>query len=309
MEACCAQINDFNVYAKLNYAITTKLNAFVDMQYRNVSYETKGTDDDLTPYDFTDNLNFFNPKAGVSYSLTTNDLFYASYAIANREPNRADYVDGEVKPKPERLDNIEAGWRRSTERYSLEANYYLMKYTDQLVLTGGLDNVGNPIRANVGKSFRTGIEISGMIRISNQVNWNANVTFSANKNKDYVLDPENGVKKNTDIILSPDVIAGSQLFWNAFTGFQVGLLSKFVGKQYLDNTQTESLTLDAYFVNDLRLSYSLKPKGIKSIDVSLLVNNIFDEEYESNGATYGDGVAYYFPQAGINFLGMVTLKF
>lgn len=304
-----SQKNDFNIYAKLNYAITTKLNAFVDLQYRNVSYETAGTDDDLVPYKFTDNLNFFNPKAGLSYSLTSSDLFYASYAVANREPNRTDYVDGEVKPKPEQLQNLEAGWRRSTADYSLEANYYLMNYTDQLVLTGKLDGVGNPIRANVGKSFRTGIELSGMIRLSDKVNWNANVTYSANKNKDYVLDPENGKQKNTDIILSPRVIAGSQLFWNALPGFQIGLLSKYVGQQYLDNTQTQSLTLDAYFVNDLRLSYSFKPKGIKSIDVSVLVNNIFDEEYESNGATYGDGVAYYFPQAGINFLAMMTLKF
>jgi iron complex outermembrane recepter protein len=304
-----SQKNDFNIYAKLNYAVTTKLNAFVDLQYRNVSYETKGADDDLTPYTFTDDLNFFNPKAGVSYSITTSDLLYASYAIANREPNRTDYVDGEVKPKPEQLKNLEAGWRRSTADYSLEANYYLMNYTDQLVLTGKLDNVGNPIRANVGKSFRTGIELSGMIRLFNQLSWNANVTYSANKNKDYVLDSENGTKKNTDIILSPRVIAGSQLFWNALPGFQVGLLSKFVGKQYLDNTQTESLTLDAYFVNDIRLNYSFKPNGIKGMDVSLLVNNIFNEEYESNGATYGDGVAYYFPQAGTNFLAMLTLKF
>lgn len=303
-----SQKNDFNIYAKLNYAITTKLNAFVDLQYRNVSYETKGTDDDLTSYTFTDDLNFFNPKAGISYSLTASDLFYASYAVANREPNRTDYVDGEVKPKPERLDNLEAGWRRSTSNYGLEANYYLMNYTDQLVLTGKLDGVGNPMRANVGKSYRTGVELSGMIRISDQLNWIANVGFSSNKNKDYVLDPaEKG--KNTSIILSPDIIAGSQLLWTAFSGFQVGLLSKYVGKQYLDNTQTESLTLDSYFVNDLRLNYSFKPKGIKSIDVSLLVNNILNEEYESNGATYGDGVAYYFPQAGTNFLAMLTLKF
>ncbi len=302
-----SQKNDFNMYAKWNYAISARLNAFIDLQYRNVSYKTKGIDDDLTPYDFEDNLNFFNPKAGVSYSLTGFDNLYASYAVANREPNRTDYVDGEVKPKPERLDNIEVGWRRTTEYYSLEANYYLMNYTDQLVLTGKLDNVGNPIRANVGKSYRTGIELSGLVRIYDQLVWNANVTLSMNKNKDYVFDPaEKG--KDTNIILSPGVISGSQLTWSA-GGFQTTLLSKFVGKQYLDNTETESLTLDPYFVNDLRLGYSFRPKGIKSIDLSVLINNIFNEEYESNGATYGDGVAYYFPQAGTNFLAMLTVKF
>lgn len=301
--------NDFNAYVKWNYALSPQWNAFVDLQYRNVHYETSGTDDDLTPYDFSDNLNFFNPKAGVSYSLGANDVLYASYAVANREPNRTDYVDGDVKPKPERLDNIEAGWRRNRENYSLELNYYLMNYTDQLVLTGKLDNVGNPIRANVGKSYRTGVEVSGLIRFFDGLTWNANISVSANKNKDYVLDPEEGKTRNTNIILSPSVIGGSQLAWSAFAGFQATLLTKFVGKQYLDNTETESLTLEPYLVNDVRLSYTLRPKHMRAIDLSLLVNNIFNEQYESNGATYGDGVAYYFPQAGTNFLAMVTLKF
>lgn len=304
-----SQKNDFNAYVKWNYALSPQWNAFVDLQYRNVQYETSGTDDDLTPYDFSDNLSFFNPKAGVSYSLGANDVLYASYAVANREPNRTDYVDGDVKPKPERLDNIEAGWRRNRENYSLELNYYLMNYTDQLVLTGKLDNVGNPIRANVGKSYRTGIEVSGLIRFFDALTWNANISVSANKNKDYVLDPEEGKTRNTNIILSPAVIGGSQLAWSAFAGFQATLLTKFVGKQYLDNTETESLTLEPYLVNDVRLSYTLRPKHMRAIDLSLLVNNIFNEQYESNGATYGDGVAYYFPQAGTNFLAMVTLKF
>lgn len=304
-----SQKNDFNAYVKWNYALSPQWNAFVDLQYRNVHYETSGTDDDLTPYDFSDNLNFFNPKAGVSYSLGANDVLYASYAVANREPNRTDYVDGDVKPKPERLDNIEAGWRRNRENYSLELNYYLMNYTDQLVLTGKLDNVGNPIRANVGKSYRTGVEVSGLIRFFDALTWNANISVSANKNKDYVLDPEDGKTRNTNIILSPAVIGGSQLAWSAFAGFQATLLTKFVGKQYLDNTETESLTLEPYLVNDVRLSYTLRPKHMRAIDLSLLVNNIFNEQYESNGATYGDGVAYYFPQAGTNFLAMVTLKF
>ena len=304
-----SQKNDFNVYVKWNYALSSRWNTFVDLQYRAVQYKTSGTDDDLTPYNFSDDLNFFNPKAGVSYSLGANDVLYASYAVANREPNRTDYVDGEVKPKPERLDNIEAGWRRNRENYGIEVNYYLMNYTDQLVLTGKLDNVGNPIRANVGKSYRTGVEVSGLIKFFDQLGWNANVSVSINKNRDYVINPENGKSKDTDIILSPNVIAGSQLAWNAFPGFQATLLTKFVGKQYLDNTQTESLTLDSYLVNDVRLSYTLRPKNIRALDFSLLINNILDEQYESNGATYGDGVAYYFPQAGINFLGMVTLKF
>ncbi len=302
--------NDFNVYVKWNYELTSKLNAFVDLQYRTVNYTTAGTDDDLSAYDFHDKLNFFNPKAGLSYSLNENHVLYTSYAVANREPNRSDYVDGDVKPKPERLDNIEAGWRHNAPRYTIEANYYYMNYTDQLVLTGKLDNVGNPVRANVGKSYRTGIELAGMIKFSDRVWWNANVTYSINRNKDFVVDADNlSETQNTTIILSPAVIAGSQFTWSPFKNFQTTLLSKYVGEQYLDNTENKSLMLDRYFINDLKVSYGFTPKRIKAVDVSLLVNNLFDVAYSSNGATYGDGVAYYFPQAGINFLAMLTLKF
>jgi iron complex outermembrane receptor protein len=178
------------------------------------------------------------------------------------------------------------------------------------VLTGRLDNVGSPIRANVGKSYRTGIELSGAIRISDQLMWNANLTWSSNKNKDFVVDAADLTKKkNTSIILSPEWIGASQLEWKAFPRFQASLMSKYVGKQYLDNTENDDLTLDPYLLNDLRLTYSLTPKGMTSLELSVLVNNIFDVSYSSNGATYGDGVAYYFPQAGRNLMGMVTVRF
>ncbi len=305
-----SQKNDLNVYAKWNYKLTTSLNAFVDLQYRTVDYKTAGINDDLNSYDIHDTFHFFNPKAGLSYLLSENDILYGSYAIANREPNRTDYIDGIVKPRSERLGNLEAGWRRNSERYGFEANYYLMNYTDQLVLTGKLDNVGNPIRSNVGKSYRTGVELSGVVYLSSKLIWNANITYSVNKNQDYVVDESKlNEKKNTTIVLSPSWIGGSQLNWTAFKNFQVALLSKYVGKQYLDNTQTETLTLDSYFINDLRLNYTLAPKGMKELGLSLLVNNLFDVKYSSNGATYGDGVAYYYPQAGTNVMAMMTVKF
>ena len=302
--------NDFNIYAKWNYEISSALHAFVDLQYRTVDYKTAGIDSDLNPYDVHDTFHFFNPKAGLSYSVSSRDILYSSYAIANREPNRTDYLDGIVKPKPENLGNLEAGWRRNSKQYGFEVNYYLMNYTDQLVLTGKLDNVGNPIRANVGKSYRTGIELSALVKLTEQLTWNANVASSTNKNKDYVLDETNlDEKKNTSITLSPNWIAGSQLTWSIFHNFKTALLTKYVGKQYLDNTQTESLTLEDYLINDLRFNYTFSPKGLNAIELSLLVNNLFDVQYSSNGATYGDGVPYYYPQAGRNFLAMVAFRF
>ena len=305
-----SQKNDFNSYAKWNYNLTEAINTFVDLQYRHVDYQTSGKRDDQTAYDVDEQFDFFNPKVGLSYTLSEKNVLYASYAIANREPNRSDYVDGNVKPKPERLGNLEFGLRGNSSRFAMEVNYYLMNYTDQLVLTGQLDNSGYPIRANVGKSYRTGIELSGLIRLSDRWNLNLNATWSVNKNQDFVTVDANNlpVTKNTTIILSPGIIGGSQLSWNAIPHFQITWLSKYVGKQYLDNTQDEKIVLSSYFINDVRMNYQILPKGMKEIGLSLLLNNLFDVKYSSNGYSYG-GSPYYYPQAGRNFMVMATLRF
>jgi len=303
------QKTDFNVYAKATYTFFERLTAFLDLQGRYVDYQTAGIESYQNAYDIHDQFNFFNPKLGCSYAPSEKSVLYASYAVANREPNRSDYIDGAVKPKPEKLGDLEVGWRYNSSRIAFEATYYLMNYTDQLVLTGKLDNVGYPIRANIGKSYRTGVELSGTVRFSSKASWTANVTVSQNKNKDYVPDETDVTKrKNTTIILSPSLIAGSQLSWNAFKNFQATLLTKFVGKQYLDNTQNENLTLDHYFINDVRFSYQVTPKGMKQLGFGLLLNNLFDISYSANGYVYGKA-GYYYPQAGRNFLAMLTLKF
>lgn len=303
-----AQKTDFNVFAKWNYELTPALNAFVDLQYRTVTYSTAGIDEFLAPYNVADEFHFFNPKAGLSYTFNDASLLYASYAIANREPNRIDYLAGDVQPRREQLGNLEAGWRKATTRYSVEANYYWMNYQDQLVLTGRLDNVGNPIRANVGRSFRTGIELTGAIQWTKKWQWQGNITRSLNRNIDFVIDPITGETRNTSIILSPDWIAASQLSWEPITNLQLSLLSKFVSQQYLDNTGNELLTLDSYLLNDFRLTYTWHPSFIKEINCSVLLNNLFNERYASNGYTFA-GVPYFYPQAGRNAMVSVTVKF
>ncbi|HTE32403.1 MAG TPA: TonB-dependent receptor [Chryseolinea sp.] len=301
--------SDFNVFAKWNYALSPKLGSYVDLQYRTVNYKTGGIEDGQVPYSVTDQFDFFNPKIGLNYALNENSTLYTSYATANREPNRSDYLDGIGRPKSERLGNLEVGWKRSAQQFTMNANFYLMNYTNQLVLTGGVTDTGYPIRANIGKSFRTGVELSAAVKILPKLTWNANVTWSVNRNKDYAFINENNlpVQRNTAIILSPSWIGGSQLTWLVFPDFQATFLSKYVGKQYLDNTENESMKLDAYFINDLRMSYRLPLRSVKLVELSLLINNLFDVEYASNGYGYG-GTPYYFPQAGINFLAMVTVK-
>ena len=304
-----SQKSDFNFFGKLSYAWTENLSSFLDLQYRSIDYKTAGVDNDQSAYAVRDHFDFFNPKVGVSYSLRDNSVLYTSYAIANREPNRTDYLDGEGKPKSERLGNLEIGWRKTSEDYGLDVNYYLMNYTDQLVLTGAISDVGAPIRANIGRSYRTGIEVSGAINFSDKINWTANATWSANKNRDYTwVDVDNNsVKRNTTIILSPSWVAGSQLRWKPFDRFEANFLTKYVGKQFLDNREDTNVALDAYLINDLRLSYQIIPKNVRLIEVGFLINNLFDTEYASNGYGY-DGVPYFYPQAGINFLAMLTVK-
>ncbi len=295
-----SQKNDFNVFAKLNYDLTDKLNAFLDMQYRRVDYRSAGMDENLSLYSIEDKFNFFNPKGGLSYTLSSHDVLYASYAVAHREPSRADYLGGTEKPHSEELGNVEAGWRKKSSTYSLEANYYFMDYKDQLVLTGQLNSVGYPIRANVGKSYRTGIEISSTLKVANKLTWGANATWSKNKNKELVVvNSENTpvTYRNTDIILSPRWIAGSQWAWSPVKGVEL-----------VDKTQTESVKLNCYFINDVRISYTFAPSFVKAIDFGFLFNNIFNTQYSSNGAVYG-GVPYYYPQAGRNYLARVTVKF
>lgn len=301
--------SDFNIYTKLNYALTSRWTGYIDLQYRRVDYTSSGIDDDQSEYNIGDQLNFFNPKAGLVYTLDEENTIYTSYAIANREPVRTDYLENTERPRPERMGNLEVGWRKTSSRYNLAANYYLMHYTDQLVLTGALDNVGNPIRANVGKSYRTGIELSGTFRLSPKLDWGINGTWSRNRNLDYVWEDENSETRttNTAIILSPEWIAGSQITFHALEQLDITLLSKFVSKQYLDNTENESLVLDSYFVNDLRISWQLFPKGTKGVELSLLINNMLDVEYSSNGYSY-DRVPYFYPQAGVNLLGRLAVK-
>ncbi|MCF0071471.1 TonB-dependent receptor [Dyadobacter sp. CY261] len=317
---------DFNLYGKIYYAFTDQLTAFADLQYRRVSHAIHGTDNDLVQLAFDQSYSFFNPKAGLTYQLAEQSSVYASYSIGNREPNRDDFTSSTANlfPKNERLQNVEAGFRTQQGKWAFAANYYLMDYKNQLVLTGQINDVGSSVRVNVPKSYRTGIELEGAVVFNRFLKWNANVTFSQNKIKnftEYIVDYDNGGYKTvdhgkSDISFSPDVIAGSQFTYSLRKNLELALLTKYVGNQYLDNTSTETRKLDAYLTNDIRLSWTIKPTWAKEIAFNLLVNNVLDKKFESNGYTYGyiAGGAltqenFYFPQAGRNFLVGVNFRF
>lgn len=318
--------NDLNLYAKAFYQFTPKLNAFGDLQVRNVYYSFLGFDRNLRNVQQSANLTFFNPKAGITYTISDRQTVYASYGVGNREPNRDDYTNSspDSRPKAETLHDWEAGYKLRTERIAFTANGYYMNYKNQLVLTGQINDVGGYTRINIPKSYRLGIELELATTLTKQLRWNVNATFSRNKIAsfaEYLDNYDTGNQEvqqhnQTDISFSPNVIMGSQLLFTPIKRLEIGLLSKYVGQQYLDNTSSQNRKINPYFVNDLRLIYTVKPKFMQEITFTFLLNNVFNERYESNGYTYaylteGKVVAdnWYYPQAGRNFLTGVRIKF
>ncbi|WP_338647149.1 TonB-dependent receptor [Flavobacterium sp. KS-LB2] len=292
---------DGNIFAKANYQITEKLSLFGDLQYRTVDYKANGVQANLVE----DTFNFFNPKTGLTFDINGNNALYFSYARANREPNRTDYEGGNVKP--EKLNDFELGWRFNSAKVQLNTNVYYMVYKDQLILTGNLDDVGAPIRSNSEKSYRLGLEVDATIALTNQLIIRPNFTLSANKNSDLAVEGQN--YGTTDIAYSPSIIAGNILVYTPVENLHISWLQKFVGEQYMNNIELPAARLADYFVNDLNVAYTFKPKTIfKEIVLTGLVNNFLDKKYVSNGYMY-DVYPYYYPQAGINFLAGLTLKF
>jgi iron complex outermembrane recepter protein len=291
---------DGTIFAKANYQITEKMSLFGDLQFRKLHYKTEGRETGAV----NDNFNFVNPKAGLNYDINSNNKVYFSYAKANREPNRTDYENG--NPKPEKLNDYELGWRLETAKVKINSNMYYMAYKDQLILTGNLDDVGEPIRSNSDKSYRLGLEVDATITLSEKCVIRPNFTLSENKNVDLNIGLGN---VTTDIAYSPNVVAGNIFIYKPIEGLQISVLQKYVGKQFMNNSNSVESVLESYFINDLNIGYEFKPKSIfKSIMITGLINNVFDKKYVSNGYMW-DVYPYYYPQAGINFLTGLTMKF
>lgn len=295
---------DGNIYTKATYKINTNWQAFADLQYRFVNYEMDNNNID-------EQLHFFNPKAGLTYFITPYNSLYFSYARGNKEPNRDDY-EADANVKTEKLHDFELGWRYANNALQINANAYYMHYKDQLVLTGRVDDVGNYIRSNVDKSMRVGLEIDANWQLTDKWRIQPNVALSSNKNIDFKEKNKDSTLKalgDTDISFSPNLVAGNSISFTPKSNIQISLLSKYVGEQYMSNNNIEVSKLDSYFVNNLSIGWQLNPsKVFQSIDFSLLINNIFNVEYVSNGYMW-DIYPYYFPQAKANVLAGITLRF
>ena len=315
---------DFSVFSKASFNLGEKTEIYTDLQFRKVNYKTSGITSDLVNMILDKEYNFFNPKFGASYKFKPNSMLYFSYARANREPSRSDY-ESNLSIKPEELNDLELGWRFRNEKIKLNINSYYMLYSNQLVLTGELDDVGTPIRTNSGNSYRLGIEIDNFLKLSEKTSFQTNLTLSSNKNKE-IISKVNGEIYNygkTNISFSPNLIASNIFSYMPNKYTTLSLLSKYVGDQYMSNNDSKNSILESYFINDLNFTYQIKTnKLFDSIIFSALINNLFDIEYISNGYYYTyddtwsnpgevvtlDGAGYY-PQATRNFLFGVSLKF
>jgi len=315
--------NEFTVFGKGTYKLNSRWSVLGDLQGRFISYRTSGITSDLVLLEEAEKYNFFNPKAGVSFQLSSENQFYISYGRANREPRRSDFEQGIFTS--EKLDDFELGWRYTSENTKINTNLFYMNYKNQLVLTGAIDDVGAPIRATSGKSYRLGIEVDVDIKVSDKVKFLPNITFSSNKNVDFVTNRD-GILVNlgkTNISYSPEIVAGNRIEYYPLKNLQFTVLSKYVGEQYMGNIDSEASKLNSYFIHDFNIVYTLDNLPVvRSIVFSGIVNNIFNKKYVSNGYfyTYDDDFsvpgeittvegAGYYPQAEINFLVGATIKF
>ena len=333
---------DNNFYAKADYKYSEATQLYIDLQGRSIDYIFEGLDPEGNAAEQEVNLEFFNPKFGLHHTLNESQVLYASFGVANKEPNRSDYTESspESRPTHETLYDTEIGYKQVGNKMTFGANFYFMKYENQLVMTGKMNDVGGRTHVNVTESFRKGIELEGIYKLTTKLTWAANMTLSENKIvTPFIEDVDNwdtwGVDQvtheNTNLAFSPNIIWTSQLNYQFDKNTSIDLISKYVGEQFIDNTSSEDRMLNDYLVNHLRLTYDWESKIFKTAKVSLQINNLFNNEYISNAWIYrfisdnwdpresdhyvnadsekGYNMAGYFPQATRNYLLGLTLGF
>ncbi|GAO45713.1 putative TonB-dependent receptor [Flavihumibacter petaseus NBRC 106054] len=317
-----ARKTDLNFYGKWQQQLGTRWQTFVDLQYRKVDYRIDGFRDNPTLF-VNNTYNFFNPKLGINYSQGNWNAF-ASWSVGNKEPNRDDFEAGLTQqPEHETLYDWEIGVEQKFHRAAWSLNGYYMRYHNQLVLTGKVNDVGSYTRTNIPKSYRLGVELQGTIQPLTWLRLQANLNLSDNKVMDfteYIDDYDEGKQvvnqyNKTDISFSPSVVGGYTISFMPFRQAEAAFIGKYVGRQYLDNTSNKSRSLDAFYVQDLRLSYTVKNLVFHDIALIVQVNNLFDKLYTPNGYTYSyiaDRTTvtenYVYPMAGINWMAGVNIR-
>ena len=332
---------DNNVFVKSDYQASRKTLVFIDIQLRNIDYEFNGNDVDGSLETQNIELDFLNPKFGLTYNLSKNQILYGSYAVANKEPNRADYIESSPNSRPihETLYDTEIGYKYTNRRLVFNVNLFNMKYDNQLIKTGEINDVGYFTSKNIKSSFRRGAEVEGAFIVNEKLNISGNLTISENKVDSFTQYIDNWdtwgqsqiFHKNSDLAFSPNIIWAAQANYNLNKRTKVIFNSKYVGEQYIDNTSSRERMLNDYLISNLQFDYHFNNYLLKDAKISFLINNLFNIEYVSNAWIYryitntfdpresddytslaSDGIydmAGYFPQAKRNYLLGLTLGF
>ncbi len=337
--------NDASSFLKASYKFGGNWVAFADLQYRFVDYKFERLRDGVEQQEV---YNFFNPKIGMTTNWVDNQEAYVSLGVANREPSRFDFINADLdrQPRPERLYDLELGYRKGWKKGQLNVNFYYMRYEDQLALTGAINQDALPVRVNIDNSYRAGIELDGGVELAKGLNLSGAAAFSQNKIESFTEFIDNWdtggqipiQHSDTDLAFSPEVVANAELSYDilgALTtakdqNLTLSLLGKYVGQQYIDNTSNENAVLDPYFFSDLRLEYNLSSTIFKELKLTFWVQNWLDARYSTNAWIYRynstfdgrdidpytqleQGNTYnltgFFPQAGRNYMFAVTVGF
>ena len=318
---------DGNVFIKYDWSLNYKLKLFTDMQIRKYSHNSNGSDNDRSVINFDSKNIFFNPKIGFNFKLNPTSNIYSSISVANREPIRIDFLDSYEKPKHETLYDFEFGYNINYKLGFFKTNLYWMEYKNQLITTGELNDVGGYIRTNAKKSRRVGIEILNRIIIK-KFNISSSLTLSKNFVYDFneiLYDYGNdfnqyNIIKNTysksNIAFSPEITGYNNLEYKTLKNITTSFKTKYVGKQYLDNTSNTNRSINSYLINSLDVEARLNVKGLKKLFIKFSINNIFNKMYSSNGYTFGYYAGtdyevrenYLYPQAGRNYMFSLNIK-
>ena len=314
---------DFSNFIKTVYQLSDGLSIYADFQLRKIDYVTTGSTSNVDELAVDKSYSFFNPKAGFNYNFNNENKAYFSVSRAYREPTRSDF-ENNLDIQPEELIDYELGWQFNNKNLIFSTNFYFMNYKNQLVLTGALDDVGTPVRENSGKSFRKGLEFESVYSLNKKFVFSGNLSLSKNKNIDYISNFDGQVINlgDTDISFSPELISSLNVSYTPKQNLNINLLYKYVGEQFLSNTESSVSKLDSYMTTDINIIYKFEsPKYFSEVIITAMINNIFNKKYVANGYyyTYDDtwsvpgavttieGTGYY-PQAIRNFLFGVVLR-
>jgi len=314
---------DFSNFIKTVYQLSDGLSIYADFQLRKIDYVTTGSTSNVDELAVDKSYSFFNPKAGFNYNFNNENKAYFSVSRAYREPTRSDF-ENNLDIQAEELIDYELGWQFNNKNLIFSTNFYFMNYKNQLVLTGALDDVGTPVRENSGKSFRKGVEFESVYSLNKKFVFSGNLSLSKNKNIDYISNFDGQVINlgDTDISFSPELISSLNVSYTPKQNLNINLLYKYVGEQFLSNTESSVSKLDSYMTTDINIIYKFEsPKYFSEVIITAMINNIFNKKYVANGYyyTYDDtwsvpgavttieGTGYY-PQAIRNFLFGVMLR-